>query len=57
MKYKQEFFDNKVVDNLLSEKIFTWPCKVIVSFSDINIALLNLFNNENKIAALSLNIF
>lgn len=57
MKYKQGFFDNKVVDNLLSEKIFTWPCKVIVSFSDINIALLNLFNNENKIAALSLNIF
>lgn len=55
MKYKQGFFDNKVVDNLLSEKIFTWPCKV--SFSDINIALLNLFNNENKIAALSLNIF
>lgn len=57
MKYKQRFFDNKVVDNLLSEKIFTWPCKVIVSFSDINIALLNLFNNENKITALSLNIF
>lgn len=49
MKYKQEFSDNKVVDNLLSQKIFTWLCKVIASFSDINIALLNFLTMKTKL--------
>lgn len=49
LKCEQELFDKKMVDDLFTEKIFTWSCKVIASSSDINCAVLNFLRMEIKL--------